>query len=118
MNHLQRRHAFSDRGEGACGPAPLSCSEPSRRVLLEVGQMKPALVVLALLATGCAANGYLLSPRPSGPDQEVVVSLVCRGEGALADRYLEDRGVDRAGRIERIERARNKCAPQEAGGAR
>ena len=73
--------------------------------------MKPALVVLALLATGCAATSQLLAPRLPGPDQEVVVSLVCRGHEAMAYAYLEERGASRGERVERIERARKQCAP-------
>ncbi len=72
--------------------------------------MKPALVVLALLAAGCASSGSLFSPRPPGPDQEVVEQLVCSGQYEKADFYLEARGANRAERIERVERARKRCA--------
>ncbi len=79
--------------------------------------MKVALVVLSLLATGgCAASSQLLSRRPPAPDQGVVEQLVCSGQEERADYYLEVCGAGRAERIERVERARARCAPT-AGGA-
>ena len=70
--------------------------------------MKPALVVLALLATGCAATSQLLAPRLPGPDQEVVVSLVCRGHEAMAIRVPRGAGRQPGG-TSRTNRARTEA---------
>lgn len=62
-----------------------------------------------LLLTGCGSMAQLRvggAPRPLAPDPEVVQQLVCRGQIAEAERYVELRGGSQADRLELVERAR------------
>jgi hypothetical protein len=75
------------------------------------------LLTAALFSMSCATGQVALFPqRPAGPDQGVVEDLMCRGQEAMAQVYLEDRGASRAERTERIERARDRALKRAAAG--
>lgn len=61
--------------------------------------------LLLLSACGSMAQLRLGEQRPLAPDPEVVEQLVCRGQIADAERYVELRSGSMADRVELIERA-------------
>jgi len=67
-----------------------------------------ALVLLALLAVGCA-SGQITTGRPKGPDGTVVAILVCDDKVEEAKEYLYARGLSYPDVVERIVTAKRSC---------
>lgn len=96
-----------DASFAARAPLPPSAAAAFRR-FPPSGPLAAALLVALVPLSGCASAQARLGrePRPLGPDQDVVEGLVCRGEIAEAERYVELRGGSQADRTELVERAR------------